>query len=263
LAAASLQTSKLTDITTRLKEALASGKTRGLWGERMADDILRAAGFKEGVNYLKQKEELSGNRPDFTFLLPRNLRLNMDVKFPLDNYMGVISATTDEERVSYTKKFLSDVQQRVKEINSRGYIDPGNGTVDCVLLFIPIESVFGFAQEQDPELLDSALSQHVILCSPSTLFAVLAIIRQATDTFAIQQNVGQILTKFAEFDKQWRQFTDKYEKLKNHIQNVEEDFKELSGVRTHKLDVVLEEIHALEEQHREEEGSVSEQPGDA
>jgi len=128
LADASLQTSKLTDITTRLKEALASGKTRGLWGERMADDILRAAGFKEGVNYLKQEEELSGNRPDFTFLLPKNLRLNMDVKFPLDNYMGVISGTTDEERASYTKKFLSDVQQRVKEINSRGYIDPGNGT---------------------------------------------------------------------------------------------------------------------------------------
>jgi len=136
-------------------------------------------------------------------------------------------------------------------------------TVDCVLLFIPIESVFAFAQEQDPELLDTALSQHVILCSPSTLFAVLAVIRQATDTFAIQQNVGQILTKFAEFDKQWRQFTDKYEKLKNHIQNVEEDFKELSGVRTHKLDVVLEEIHALEEQHREEESIVSEEPGDA
>lgn len=262
LANASSQTSRLTDITTALKEALASGKTRGQWGERMADDILRAAGFREDVNYRKQKEELSGNRPDFTFFLPKNLRLNMDVKFPLDNYMCVIGAATEEERSSFTKKFLSDVQQRVKEINSRGYIDPGNGTVDCVLLFIPVESVFAFAQEQDPRLLDNALNQHVILCSPSTLFAVLAIIRQATDTFSIQQNIGQILAKFTEFDKQWGQFTDKYEKLEKHIQNVEEDFKELSGVRTHKLDGILENIHALEEQQKGVEGEILEQPTD-
>jgi len=259
---ASSQTSRLTDITTALKEALASGKTRGQWGERMADDILRAAGFREDVNYRKQKEELSGNRPDFTFFLPKSLRLNMDVKFPLDNYMCVISAATEEERSSFTKKFLSDVQQRVKEINSRGYIDPGNGTVDCVLLFIPVESVFAFAQEQDPQLLDKALNQHVILCSPSTLFAVLAIIRQATDTFSIQQNVGKIQAKFAEFNKQWEQFTDKYEKLEKHIQNVEDDFDELSGVRTHKLDGILENIHALEEQQKEVEGEIPEQSTD-
>ena len=259
LANASSQTSRLTDITTALKEALASGKTRGQWGERMADDILRAAGFKEDINYRKQKEELSGNRPDFTFFLPKNLRLNMDVKFSLDNYMNLINAATEEERSSFTKKFLSDVQQRVKEINSRGYIDPGNGTVDCVLLFIPVESVFAFAQENDPKLLDNALSQHVVLCSPSTLFAVLAIIRQATDTFSIQQNVGKIQAKFAEFNKQWEQFTDKYEKLEKHIQNVEDDFDELSGVRTRKLDGILGDIHALEEQQKEEEDGTSEQ----
>ena len=225
----------------------------------MADDILRAAGFKEDINYRKQKEELSGNRPDFTFFLPKNLRLNMDVKFSLDNYMNLINAATEEERSSFTKKFLSDVQQRVKEINSRGYIDPGNGTVDCVLLFIPVESVFAFAQENDPKLLDNALSQHVVLCSPSTLFAVLAIIRQATDTFSIQQNVGKIQAKFAEFNKQWEQFTDKYEKLEKHIQNVEDDFDELSGVRTRKLDGILGDIHALEEQQKEEEDGTSEQ----
>lgn len=257
LANASLQTSKLTDITTSLKEALASGKTRGRWGERMADDILRAAGFKENINYVKQKEELSGNRPDFTFFLPKNLRLNMDVKFPLDNYMGVISAATDEERSSYTRKFLSDVGQRVKEINSREYVDPTNGTVDCVLLFIPVESVFAFAQENDPGLLDNALRQHVVLCSPSTLFAVLAIIHQATDTFSIEQNVGSILSKFGEFDKQWKQFGERYDKLEKHIQDVETDWKELSGVRTRKLDSILEDIQALRQQQQDEEAALS------
>jgi len=87
LHAAGEQTSNLMQTTNLLREALASAKVRGQWGERMAEDILRVAGFVEHVNYEKQKTiESSGSRPDFTFLLPRELKLNMDVKFPYDKY---------------------------------------------------------------------------------------------------------------------------------------------------------------------------------
>jgi DNA recombination protein RmuC len=69
------QTAALMQTTNMLKEALASSKIRGQWGERMAEDVLRLAGFIEKINYLKQKTIAdSGSRPDFTFLLPRNLK---------------------------------------------------------------------------------------------------------------------------------------------------------------------------------------------
>jgi len=55
----------------------------------MAEDVLQLAGFVENVNYVKQKTLAAGSRPDFTFLLPRKLTLNMDVKFPLDNYLSI------------------------------------------------------------------------------------------------------------------------------------------------------------------------------
>ena len=81
------QAAALTSSTTTLREALSSSRTRGQWGERMAEDILRLMGFVEGVNYQKQAATQVGSRPDFTFLLPQDLKLNMDVKFPLDNHM--------------------------------------------------------------------------------------------------------------------------------------------------------------------------------
>src|SRR2546428_805483 len=88
LQATNAQTAALMQTTSTLREALASTKARGQWGERMAEDVLRLAGFIENVNYLKQKViEGAGSRPDYTFPLPKRLKLHMDVKFPLDNYI--------------------------------------------------------------------------------------------------------------------------------------------------------------------------------
>src|SRR4051812_8520924 len=92
----------LTETTQRLRDALASPQARGQWGERMAEDVLRLAGFLEGVNYVRQATLTSANgprgRPDFTFLLPNNLVLHMDVKFPLDNYARYLGATSSSDR---------------------------------------------------------------------------------------------------------------------------------------------------------------------
>ena len=75
LRATSEQTAVLEQTTNTLREALASTKARGQWGERMAEDVLRLAGFIENVNYVKQKTiQGVGSRPDFTFLLPRSSR---------------------------------------------------------------------------------------------------------------------------------------------------------------------------------------------
>ena len=70
--------------TENLNEVLSSSQKRGQWGERLAEDMLRAAGFIETVNYSKQDQNAVGGRPDFTFFMPPDRVLYMDVKFPLD-----------------------------------------------------------------------------------------------------------------------------------------------------------------------------------
>jgi DNA recombination protein RmuC len=125
------QTAMLAQTTATLREALANTRVRGQWGERMAEDILRLAGFIENVNYQKQETIEGGStRPDFTFFLPRNLKLNMDVKFPLDNYLKLLEAPSDAERERLRAAFLRDIKNRIKEVTSRDYINPAQNTVD-------------------------------------------------------------------------------------------------------------------------------------
>ena len=99
LEAATRQQKLLAETTGHLRDALASPQARGQWGERMAEDVLRSAGMREGVNYRKQKMIDGGTKPDFTFLLPDDRHLHMDVKFPVTNYLRFLEAPSETEAV--------------------------------------------------------------------------------------------------------------------------------------------------------------------
>lgn len=235
---------KLSDTTQSLREALASPKARGQWGERMADDVLRAAGLVEGMSYRKQSATRVGTVPDFTFMLPGGREMHMDVKFPVDNYLRYLDADTDEERDRFRVQFLRDVRARVKELSGRSYIDP-HTTLDEVLLFIPNESVYAFVHSHDRGLLDVALAQKVVLCSPCTLFSVLAVIRQAVEQAQLQRTSDDILTLLADFEDQWRRFTDAFDKVGRHLDTLQRSWDDLSGTRRRQLERPLDRIDDL------------------
>jgi DNA recombination protein RmuC len=237
----------LNHTTQTLREALASSKARGQWGERLADDVLRTAGFVEGVNYRKQTGIRGGGVPDFTFLLPQGRVVHMDVKFPLDNYVRALQATSELERERCEKAFLKDVRQRVKEIASRAYIDPDE-TLDSVLLFIPNESVYAFIHQKDEQFIDAALAQKVVLCSPFTLFSVLAVIRQAVDAFMVERTGDQILECLAGFTTQWDKFSGSVDLLGKRFESAQKAYEELAGPRRRQLQKHLVRVDTLRAQ---------------
>ncbi len=237
-------TTELASTTQALRHALASPKARGQWGERMADDVLRAAGLLEGVNYRKQRAIDGGTVPDFTFLLPHDLLLHMDVKFPIDNYLRHLEASTDAERDATRVAFLRDVRARVRELSTRGYADPAT-TVGYLLLFIPNEAVYSFIHEHDHDLADVALSQRVVLCSPFTLFAVLGVVRQSVDTFHLQRASSEILDALGRFSDQWERFSEHIDKLGKQLATVTGTYEELSTTRRRQLEKRLDEIDAI------------------
>ncbi|OIP64992.1 MAG: DNA recombination protein RmuC [Nitrospirae bacterium CG_4_9_14_3_um_filter_53_35] len=243
------QTSSLTQVTNTLREALASTKVRGQWGERMAEDVLRLAGFIENVNYLKQKSiQGIGSRPDFTFLLPRHLTLNMDVKFPLDNYLKFLEADSEQSKMKYRNDFLRDVKARIKEVTTREYISPEQNTVDYVLLFIPNEQIYAFIHEQDSSIFDDGIKNKVVFCSPITLFAVLAVIRQAVDNFALERTSNEILSLLGQFKKQWGDYIKKFDLLGRKIAEAQNEYDAITSTRQRKLDIVLNKIEDLRTQ---------------
>ncbi|MBW1857303.1 MAG: DNA recombination protein RmuC [Deltaproteobacteria bacterium] len=246
---ATQQTTALMQTTSQLREALASTKVRGQWGERMAEDVLQLAGFIENVNYLKENTiEGSGSRPDFTFFLPGNLRLNMDVKFPFTNYIKFLETDVEPEKVKFRSDFLKDVKARMKEVTSREYINPEQNTVDYVLLFIPNEQVYSFIHEQDSSILDEGLKNRVIFCSPITLFAVLAVIRQSVSNFALERTSNEILSLFGAFKKQWDEFLKKLDVLGKRIEDTQKEYESLVTTRRRQLERPLNKIDALREQ---------------
>jgi DNA recombination protein RmuC len=249
LNAATQQTTVLMQTTAQLREVLASTKARGQWGERMAEDVLRLAGFIEGVNYLKQKAiDGAGSRPDFTFILPKNLQLNMDVKFPLNNYVRFLETGVESEKARFRNDFLRDVKARIREVTSREYINPEQNTVDYVLLFIPNEQIYSFIHNEDSSILDEGLKSRVIFCSPITLFAVLAVIRQAVDNFALEKTSNQILSLLGVFKKQWDEFTGRFEVLGKRIEDVQKEYALLTTTRRRQLERPLQKIDDLRTQ---------------
>ncbi len=237
----------LVETTGQLRHALASPKSRGQWGERMADDVLRAAGFIEGINYRKQTKLDGGTTPDFTFLLPSDQLLHMDVKFPIDNYLRFLEAETDDDRALAAKTFTRDVRARIKELQPRDYSN-ADSTVGYVLLFIPNESVYGFIHENDGGLLDYALSQSVVLCSPTTLFATLGVIRQAIDSFMVEKTSAEILQVLGSFTDEWAKFSTALDKVGKQLGTVNKSFDDLAGTRRRVLVKKLDEVDQVRAQ---------------
>ena len=117
--------------------------------------------------------------------------------------------------------------------------------MDCVLLFIPNEQLYGFIQEHDGAALDHALGHKIVMCSPLTLFAVLAVVRQAVDSFRLERTTSEILDVLGSFSKQWGGFVDQMDTLGKRIEATAAAFDQLSGTRRRQLERQLDRIEDL------------------
>ncbi len=254
--------SQLADVAGALRTALTSSQARGQWGERLVHDVLRAAGFVEGASYVTQRTLPGGGRPDVTFLLPDDRVLHLDVKFPFANYLAMLEAESDERREVLRTAFLRDVRGRVRELPRRGYLDPSAGTLDCVLLFIPNEAVAAYLFEQDPTVIDDALAQGVVLTSPATLFAVLAVVRHTADRLALAETGDEILTALAGFRDQWERTVEVVDRLGRGLETTRRAFEELNGVRDQQLRRHLDRIDELRQGRGVADLAADGEPGD-
>ena len=251
------QTGKLQETTGKLQEALGNTRIRGQWGERIAEDVLRVAGFIEGINYLKQKNlDTTRTRPDYIFLLPQGLKVNMDVKFPMNNYLNYLNTESESDKQNYKTQFLGDVRLRIKEVTGRDYINPEENTLDYALVFIPNEQVYRFIHENDSSILDEALKNKIILCSPITLFAILAIIRQAIDNFNLEKTAAEILGLLGAFNKQWNTFKESMDKMGKRIEDAHKEYTNLVSTRQNQLERPLRKIEDLRKHKQIEEASL-------
>jgi len=234
--------------TANLNEVLSSSQKRGQWGERLAEDMIRAAGLVEGVNYSKQDTTAGGGRPDFTFVMPPDRVLFMDVKFPLDRYVAHLDAADDTTRASTKAEFVKAVKSHVDALARRDYVDQTTeDALDYVLMFVPNESISGFVHEADPHLIDWALERKVVLCSPLTLYAFLVVIRQATESFHTEQTAAEITQQINKFSKEFENYSAAVDKVRATFVKLDSELGAIAtdGTRFRKLAVPVRDIEKL------------------
>ena len=238
----------LADTTSQLSRILDSSQARGHWGERMVKDILNHLGLKEKINFKTQSGSREG-KPDFTFLLPLGKRLNMDVKFPWKHYANLFSVNGETEKDLERKSFLKDVKGHIKTLSKRDYIDPADGTLDFVLMFIPNEGIYAFLNKPktgEDNLVEFAMNNKVLLCSPITLFAILAMVRQSVQSFHLESKAVEVQDLVQSFKNQWGKFIEKMDALGKSLSTVNNHYENLSITRRNALEKPMDKINELQ-----------------
>lgn len=238
--------SSLSATAGELHRMLASTQRRGAWGERMAEDVLRLAGLQEGINYTKQSSaEVEAGRPDFTFNLPNELKVNMDVKFPLERYKTYLDAETDEGRATELRELVRSVRGHVEAVSKRAYIDPTVPTVPYVIVFIPSEQIYGLVLEAQCDLIDEAMQRRIVLASPLTLYAMLAVMRQAAENANVMKAADEVMVLLNQFYNQWQKYNEEVDRLGQRIQSVVGQYEVVRQRRSNQLQRPLDKIEEI------------------
>ncbi|MDD2274890.1 MAG: DNA recombination protein RmuC, partial [Candidatus Pacebacteria bacterium] len=197
-----ITTENLRESTEGLKNILSNSQLRGKYGEEIAENLLKTIGFVKGQNYEANvnRDRSSSNRPDFTIYLPDKTKVNIDVKFPLDNFIKFTEEESKERKKDYKKQFERDVVNRIKEISTRDYINPEEDTVDFVILFVPNEMIFSFIYDQMSEVWSDAMAKKVILAGPFSFTAILRMIYQSYKNFKYQENIFEVIKLVKKFE---------------------------------------------------------------
>ena len=239
---------KLRSSTERLRRVLSSSQSRGQFGEKIAEDILKAGGLIEGVHYTKQKtQENVSTRPDFIFTLPDNHTLNMDVKFPLANYARMIGVEDweekdNEEANKYKQAFERDVKDKITQISSRQYINPAEGTLDFALMFIPNESIASFINQEFAGVFELAMKKGVQITSPYNLIAFVSMIQRASHNFYQRENIRGTLILIEEFVKRFSLFKERFEKIGENIDKTRKVYEDIQDKSFKNIDSTINKI---------------------
>jgi DNA recombination protein RmuC len=162
--------------TANLVKALRQPHVRGRWGEIQLRRVVEMAGMMKHCDFVEQ-ESGSGEdgklRPDLIVKLPGNRQIIVDAKAPITAYMEAHEATTDDLRKAKMQVHSQLMGRHVESLARKSYWDSFDPTPELVVMFIPGEAFYSAALEADPELLDRAFGQNVIIASPATLMALL------------------------------------------------------------------------------------------
>jgi DNA recombination protein RmuC len=203
---------RMSDETRSLTQALkGDSKVQGNWGELVLESILESSGLRKGEEYLVQDShtQTDGSRlqPDVVVKLPEGRSLVVDSKVSITAYSRHAEATDPTISEQELAAHIQSLRQHIQGLSSKNYSSLyGIGSVDFVLMFVPIEPAFLLALKTAPNLYQEALAKNIVLVCPSTLMATLRTVahlwrqdHQNRNALEIAKQCGTLYDKFVGF----------------------------------------------------------------
>ncbi len=195
--------------TINLTKALkGDSKMQGNWGELILERVLEKSGLEKDREYFVQQghEDEDGNKvfPDVVIHLPDGKKMIVDSKVTLTAYERYVNSEEESEKAQHLKEHVNALKRHVEQLGSKNYHDLYQmDSPDFVLLFVPIESAFATALNEDNTLYNKAFEKNIIIVTPSTLLATLRTIdsmwtnqKQQENAIEIARQAGALYDKF-------------------------------------------------------------------